>query len=151
MACPMRNGESKEARAVGDGHLLIRWVKQAMARGFTLIEMLVVMAILATLLAIAAPRYFDSVERAKEAALLSNLRLLRDAIDRFQSDRNRYPESLQQLVAERYLRNIPRDAVTDSADTWITIPPPGSNGGAIYDVHSGAVSVARDGSSYANW
>lgn len=151
MAFPMRNGESKEVRAAGDGHLLIHWVKQAMARGFTLIEMLVVMAILATLLAIAAPRYFDSVERAKEAALLSNLRLLRDAIDRFQSDRNKYPESLQQLVAERYLRNIPRDAITDSADTWTTTPPPGSSGGAIYDVHSGAVSVARDGSSYANW
>ena len=136
MALLMRSGESKAG---------------AMHRGFTLIEMLVVMAILATLLAIAAPRYFDSVERAKEAALLSNLRLLRDAIDRFQSDRNRYPETLQQLVTERYLRNIPRDAITDRTDTWTTTPPPGSNGGAVYDVHSGAASAARDGSSYASW
>lgn len=151
MAFPMRNGESKDARATGDEDLLIRRVKRATERGFTLIEMLVVMAILATLLSIAAPRYFDSVERAKEAALLSNLRLLRDAIDRFQSDRNKYPESLQQLVAERYLRNVPRDAITDSTDTWTTTPPPGSNGGTIYDVHSGAASVARDGSSYASW
>lgn len=120
-------------------------------RGFTLVEMLVVMAILATLLSIAAPRYFESLERAKEAALRSNLRVLRDAIDRFQSDRNKYPDSLQQLVAERYLRNIPRDAITDRTDTWVTTPPPGGEAGTIYDVHSGANELARDGTAFSTW
>ena len=122
----------------------------ACAQGFTLIEMLVVMSILATLLAIAAPRYFESVARAKESALHSNLRLLRDAIDRFQSDRNRYPDSLQQLVEQHYLRGVPVDAETDSALTWVTAPPPDGAAG-VYDVHSGAAGMARDGTPYANW
>ncbi len=108
------------------------------------------MSILATLLAIAAPRYFESVARAKESALHSNLRLLRDAIDRFQADRNRYPDSLQQLVEQRYLRGVPVDAMTDSAATWITAPPPDGATG-VYDVHSGAAGIARDGTSYASW
>ena len=121
------------------------------ARGFTLIELLVVLSIMALLLAIAAPRYFGSISKAKEAALHSNLRLLRDAIDRFDSDRNRYPETLQQLVDLHYLRNIPVDSMTDSAATWTTTPPPDGSAAGVYDVHSGAAGSAGDGTPYASW
>ena len=120
-------------------------------RGFTLIELLVVLSIMALLLAIAAPRYFGSISKAREAAVRSNLRLLRDAIDRFDSDRNRYPETLQQLVDLHYLRNIPVDSMTDSAATWTTTPPPDGAATGVYDVHSGAAGSAGDGTPYAGW
>ena len=76
-------------------------------RGFTLIELLVVMAILATLLSIAAPRYLGSLERAKEAALRTDLRLLREAIDKYKGDRGQLPDSIQSLVTQRYIQAVP--------------------------------------------
>src|SRR5690242_11400756 len=79
----------------------------ASRRGFTLIELLVVLAILATLLTIAAPRYFESVDRAKEAALRTDLRVIRDAIDKHRADTGKLPETLQRLVEARYLRSLP--------------------------------------------
>jgi len=118
---------------------------------FTLIELLVVMAILALLLAIAAPRYFDSVDRAKEAALRTDLRLLREAIDKYQADTRRLPESLPQLAEARYLRSIPVDPVTDSDATWVSVPHPDGKTPGIYDVRSGSAKTARDGSTYASW
>lgn len=97
---------------------------------FTLIELLVVLAIVAVLLTIAVPRYFSSVDRAKETVLVENLRTTRDAIDKFFSDTGRYPNALDELVQRSYLRTVPHDPVTDSADTWVLSPPrPHTKGG----------------------
>lgn len=120
-------------------------------RGFTLIELLVVMAILGALLAIAAPRYFESVERAKEAALRTNLRLLREAIDKHKADTGRSPASLDDLVSRRYLRSVPVDPITDRADTWAVENAPDGAASGVQDVRSGAPGTSRDGSPYATW
>ncbi len=119
--------------------------------GFTLIEMLVVMAIMATLLAIAAPRYFDSMERAKEAALRSDLRIMREALDKFHADTGTWPRQLENLVAARYIRELPVDPVTGAATTWQTIGNPDGVTPGVYDVHSGAPGNAHDGSAYITW
>jgi len=120
-------------------------------RGFTLIELLVVMAILATLLSIAAPRYFESVDRAKEAALRSDLRILREAIDKFNADTGHLPNSLNQLVEARYLRSIPEDPVTESATSWIVQAHPDGKTPGVYDVRSGSKGASRDGANFASW
>ena len=119
-------------------------------RGFTLIELLVVMAALGLLLSIAAPRYIEHVDRSRETVLRHNLAGMRDAIDKFHSDRGRYPADLQELVRERYLRQLPLDPVTDRPDTWVLVPPSGSQPGGIA-VRSGAPGSARDGTQYASW
>ena len=120
-------------------------------RGFTLIEMLVVMATLGLLLAIAAPRYVEHIDRARDSVLKQNLRSLRDAIDKFYSDRARYPSGLDELVQQRYLREVPLDPVTDRRDSWKLVPPSGQAASAVMDVQSGATGVAMDGSAYAGW
>jgi general secretion pathway protein G len=120
-------------------------------RGFTLIELLVVMAILALLLSIAAPRYFESVERAKDAALRTDLRLLREAIDKYHADTGRLPQTLEALVQARYLRSVPPDPRTDSAQSWLLVAHPDGKTPGVYDVHSGADGTARDGSAYSAW
>lgn len=120
--------------------------------GFTLIEMMVVMAIIATLLTLALPRYFHSVERSREAVLKQDLRVLRDAIDKHLADRGRYPQTLAELVERRYLRQVPPDPITDSASTWITVPPPeGELRDGVYDVRSGAPGNSLDGEPYESW
>lgn len=123
-----------------------------MARnGFTLIELLVVVAIMATLLSIAAPRYFGSVDRAKEATLKTNLRLLREAIDKYRADTGALPGTLNRLAEARYLRAVPVDPLTDRADTWITLPHPDGQTPGVYDVRSAAPGSALDGTAYAAW
>lgn len=119
-------------------------------RGFTLVELLVVLAIIATLLAISAPRYFQHVERSKEAVLRENLAGLRDAIDKYHADTGTWPSSLAALAERRYLRAVPTDPLTGSSETWLELPPPDSGSG-VYDVHSGAEGAGRDGQSYADW
>ena len=121
------------------------------ARGFTLIELLVVMAIISTLLALAAPRYFNSQDKARETALRHDLAVMREAIDRHYGDTGRYPESLQELVARKYLRRIPPDPITGSDETWIFASQANKNKGAIVDVASGAPGVSREGTPYAQW
>jgi general secretion pathway protein G len=121
-------------------------------QGFTLIELMVVLTILALLLTIAVPRYFSHVERAKEATLRQDLQVMRDAIDKFYADKGRYPEQLEELVSARYIRNIPVDPMTESASTWRVIAPPDSETkGAVYDLKSGADGNAIDGSPYGDW
>lgn len=121
-------------------------------QGFTLIEVLVVLAIIATLLSLVAPRYFNSIDRSKETILKHDLIIMREAIDKFYSDRNTYPETLDELVQYKYLRSVPEDPITQSAATWVFSPPLDVEAkGAIYDIHSGTDIVASDGSLYADW
>lgn len=120
-------------------------------RGFTLVELMVVMAIVALLLAIALPRYFGHLETSKETILKQDLAVMRDAIDKFHGDRGHYPDSLDELVSERYLRALPVDPITDRADTWLLIAPPEGETGAMFDVRSGAPGAARNGQAYADW
>jgi general secretion pathway protein G len=121
-------------------------------RGFTLIELLVVMAIIAALLAIAVPRYFHSVDRSKESVLRQNLRTTREAIDRFYGDVGRYPETLEELVARRYLRSLPFDPVLESYGAWILVPPPeATQPGRVYDLKSAAPGAASDGQAFSEW
>jgi general secretion pathway protein G len=119
-------------------------------RGFTLIELLVVLAVMALLLSLAAPRYFQHVDRAREAVLQENLATLRDAIDQFRADTGQWPANLDNLVEKRYLRAVPKDPVTDSVTTWIVVSPP-DGGDGVYDVHSGAEGVGADGRPYGDW
>ena len=120
--------------------------------GFTLIELIVVMAIVALLVSISAPRYFRSVDRAKENSLRTSLGVMRDAIDQFEADKGRYPESLNELVSARYLRSVPTDPLTDSASTWVLLTPtsPAARG-KVYDVRSGMAGRASDGRLHADW
>lgn len=119
--------------------------------GFTLVELLVVMAILALLLSIAAPRYFDSVGRAQEAVLRTDLRVLREAIDKHRADTGRLPESLQRLVQLRYILSVPVDPVTDTQASWVLVLHPDGMTTGVYDVKSGGLGKARDGSEFASW
>lgn len=121
------------------------------ARGFTMIELLVAMAILGMIVAIAAPRYFGNLDRAKENVLREDLYIMRDAIDKFYADRSRYPDSLEELVTERYLRKVPVDPFTQSSKSWVTVPREDPSLGAVADVRSGAPNTARDGSSLKDW
>jgi general secretion pathway protein G len=119
--------------------------------GFTLIELMVVLAIIALLLSIVAPHYAGRVTRAEETVLRENLALLRDALDQHYADAGRYPERLEDLVAKRYLRAIPEDPVTQSAGTWVAVPPAEPERGGVYDVRSGAPGVGPSGKPYAEW
>ncbi|WP_018609765.1 type II secretion system protein [Uliginosibacterium gangwonense] len=116
-------------------------------RGFTLIEMLVVMAIL---LSIITPRYFHQVNRTKESVLRQQLFGMREAIDRFQGQYDRYPASLQKLVDSRLLRQIPGDPLTESAETWQLVTDT-RRGEGIFDVHSGTQGEDSHGKPYAAW
>ena len=121
-------------------------------RGFTLIELLVVMSVIATLLTIAVPRYFQHLDRAREASLRESLAVMRDAIDKYQSDTGRFPENLEELVGKRYLRKVPPDPITERLDSWVLVPPPGEPGqNRVWDVRCGAEGQGMDGSDYATW
>ena len=119
--------------------------------GFTLIELLVVLAIVATLLMLAVPRYFSSLDRSKEAVLKENLYQMRDAIGKYYADKGRYPESVETLAAEKYLRRVPVDPITESAATWVTVPPEDPQKSGVYDVRSGAPGAAGNGTAYGEW
>jgi general secretion pathway protein G len=127
-------------------------MRRAHQTGFTLMELMVVMAIIASLLTLALPRYFHSVERSREAVLRQDLSIMRDAIDKFFADRGRYPATLEELAEQRYLRKVPPDPITESAGTWIVIAPPeGDAQEGVYDVRSGAPGRSRDGEAYETW
>ena len=125
-------------------------------RGFTLIELMVVMAIISILLAIALPIYQKSIIRSKESVLRSNLFTLRTMIDEYTVDKQHAPQTLQDLVSEGYLRQVPQDPMTGSDQTWKIIMEDTAIGGAnsppgIFDVKSGSDKTALDGSAYADW
>jgi general secretion pathway protein G len=120
--------------------------------GFTLIELLVVMSVIATLLTIAAPRYLQHLDRAREVTLRESLATMRDAIDKFNADTGRYPETLEELVTRRYLRRVPPDPITESSESWTLVPPPSDPGSRrIHDIRSGAEGSGLDGSEYRSW
>ena len=119
--------------------------------GFTLIELLVVMTIVALLLTLALPRYFGSIDKSKEAVLKENLFQMREAISRYHADKGKYPETLEALAADKYLRKVPLDPVTESTATWIVVAPEDPQKGGVWDVRSGAPGKGRDGSEYAQW
>lgn len=112
--------------------------KQRSHRGFTLIELVVVISIIGLLLTLATPRYFASIERGKEAVQQQNIYSLRDAIDKFFGDNGRYPESLDELVTKRYLRSVPLDPFTSHSD-WIPLPPPDEKLTGVYDIKSAMI------------
>ena len=120
-------------------------------RGFTLIELLVVMAIIGTLLALAVPRYFRTVQRARETVLRHDLSIMREAIDKYYSDLNQYPDTLQALADKRYVRAVPIDPFTKLADSWVLVPSDDPDHPGIHDVHSGADATAADGTPFASW
>jgi general secretion pathway protein G len=113
--------------------------------GFTLMELLVVLAIVALLLTLAAPRYFGSVERSKEVVLRQNLRAVRDTIDSFHADTGRYPQGLEELVERGYLRAVPIDPYTEASTTWRLIGPQDQTQDGVFDIHSSAEGTTHDG------
>ncbi len=119
--------------------------------GFTLLELLVVMAIIATLLTVAVPRYFRSLERSKEAVLRQDITSMRESIDKFYGDTGAYPESLAALVEKHYLRAIPVDPIAKSAERWIVVHSEEGEDNGVKDVHSGAEGAGEDGVPYAAW
>lgn len=119
--------------------------------GFTLVELLVVLAIIALLLSLAVPRYFHTIDNSKETVLRDNLSLTRQALDKYYGDNGKYPDSLDMLVSKKYLRSLPLDPFTDSSTTWLIVPPDVQEKGGVYDVKSGAPGKARDGTEYKDW
>lgn len=112
-------------------------------RGFTLIEILAVFLLLALLLSLAAPRYLSTVDRSREKARLQNQSTIRDALDKFRADQGRYPTELAELVQRRYLRAIPLDPVSGTADWGPLLHPTGAESG-VYDVAAPKVSGEPD-------
>jgi general secretion pathway protein G len=130
--------------------------KRASEGGFTLIELMIVMSLIVILASIGLAVYTNSVTRAKESVLKEDLFRMRDAIDQYYSDKGEYPTSLQDLVSQKYLRSIPVDPFTNSADTWREVPaePDPTNPTAqpgLYDVRSGSELKALDGTNYSDW
>jgi general secretion pathway protein G len=124
--------------------------------GFTLIELLIVIALISILATMGVVQYKNSVNSTKEAVLHTDLFRMRDAIDQYYADKNKYPASLDVLVSDGYMRKIPEDPITRSTDTWQTVPaePDPSNPSAepgIYDVKSGAPGTALDGRSFSDF
>jgi general secretion pathway protein G len=111
-------------------------------KGFTLIELMVVLTVIALLLSIVVPDYVGRVKRAEESVLQENLMLVRDALDKHYADAGKYPQSLEELVAKRYLRSIPKDPFTQSA-SWTPVPPADPKKGGIFDIHSSAKGYER--------
>ena len=120
-------------------------------RGYTLIEMLIVLSIISILATMAMPSFQKSLIRAKETNLRRTLFIMRDTIDQFYADQGRYPNSLEDLETEKYIRQVPIDPFTGQSDTWITIPPEGFAEGNVYDVHSGSDKVGLEGVPYNEW
>ncbi len=124
--------------------------------GFTLIEMLIVITLIMILAGIAMIQYTNSVQSAKETVLKTDLFRMRDAVDQYYADKGRYPASLDALVSERYMREVPIDPITGRRDTWIftqSDPDPSNPSGSIgiYDVKSGAEGNALNGTRYNTW
>jgi general secretion pathway protein G len=130
--------------------------RQAQTSGFTLMELMVVIALISVLAAMGVVQYRNSIVRTKEAVLKEDLFRMKDAIDQYYADKAKYPASLDALVSEGYLRAVPKDPFTNAADTWQTVPaePDPNNPTAevgIYDVKSGSDGMSLEGTKYNEW
>jgi general secretion pathway protein G len=139
MELPTRSGKS-------------RWMRRA----FTLIEMMIVMAIIVILIAVAVPFYQKAITRAKESVLHNNLFAMRSAIDEYTFDKQKAPQSLQDLVMNGYLHNVPKDPITQSNDSWKIITEDAgqavsSSEPGIFDIRSGSDKISLDGTRYSEW
>ena len=126
------------------------------AAGFTLIELMVVVALISVLAGMGVVMYRNSIQRTREAVLREDLFRMRDAIDQYYADKAKYPASLESLVSDGYLRQIPVDPITNSSETWVTVPSEPDPGDptaevGIFDIKSGAEGTSIDGSNYADW
>ncbi len=149
-----RQGADDDRRGAGD--------HRQSAGGFTLIELIIVIAIIGILSTLALPNLRDAPRRAQEAVLKTNLRTMRDAMDQYYADKGHFPANLQALVEDEYLRTMPYDPITKSTETWIEVPAEFDDEAAetdfdetgnpgIEDVHSGAEGAALNGTPYAEW
>jgi len=126
------------------------------SRGFTIIELMVVLALIVILASLAMVQYRRSIVYSKEAVLRDDLAKMRDAIDQYYADKNQYPGTISALASDGYLRDIPKDPITESNSTWQEVPaePDASNpkaGPGVYDVKSGSDATALDGTRYSEW
>jgi general secretion pathway protein G len=124
--------------------------------GFTLVELMIVMLIIGVLAAVAVPTFIQSIRNAREAALKEDLHVMRDAIDSYTMDKNKAPQSLDDLVQSGYLKKIPEDPMTHSSDTWVTASDDtysdlDQTEAGINDVHSGSDAQGTDGQAYSSW
>jgi general secretion pathway protein G len=145
MELPMPNGEVAAHSVVNRRRF-----------GFTFIELMIVMAIIAVLMAVAVPVYTRAIIRSKESVLKNNLYTMRTVIDEYTYDKQKAPQTLQDLVSDGYLRQIPADPITGNADSWKLIMEDASNTvnqtmPGIYDIRSGAEGTSLEGTPYGEW
>ncbi|HYE25247.1 MAG TPA: prepilin-type N-terminal cleavage/methylation domain-containing protein [Clostridia bacterium] len=134
----------------------IRGAARRRQRGFTLLELMIVMSVIVILMTVAIPNYQRSMVQARETVLRNNLFTLRSVIDQYTLDKQKAPQSLQDLVSAGYLRELPRDPMTNSSETWQvvqedTLAAIDQTQPGIVDVHSGADGTASDGTAYSSW
>lgn len=119
-------------------------------KGFTLVELLVVITLMALMLSIVLPQYLSSLDQGKETLLKNNLSSMRVAIDHYYADHGKYPRTLDELVKEKYIRNIPLDPITQNINWKISYYDNDENLG-VYDIKSSSLEISKNGQSYATW